>query len=502
MKKTLILYASIILTIGFLALLMNSSWSTFSFITFPRGLHIILESLISILMFLIFLSAYKLHSKTQDDRFLIVSGGFLVGLILNVIHIFTVPTFPFDNLSFINIQKNPTLVYLSMSWLIQPLAIYYAIIYRSKLACECVHRIKIYNIYLYIMILLITIPLIIYYFLPNYLTNLYVFAHSLEFVNYAMYLMLAAIIMELRLSSKEALLDKLVLGLLILGLSGIFYINPMLLPARAVFAHTFQALGSLLILLGLPKIQTTAASFRIKDELIAYLSLILILFYVAIVALTSSIFNIIFPQSAGYIFIEVLLLFQLIVYAFSTASWNKVASLYISAERERSMIRILESMHRGANPVIIKNTVVEEISKDLGVDKCFIVLFDEEGHLYFNRYIESLPSKTLADFDDLDEDENRFKKFMGAFKNIEINFSKLEDYISQHSLKGSSIESMLNELSLKSLYTIPIRFNQKTLGYLIIHFTSAYRELNADDISYLNKMATQIGISIGKQENN
>lgn len=502
MKKTLILYTSIITIIGLFSVLMNYPSVILPPIEFPRGLHIILESLISILMFWVFLSAHKLYSKTQDDRFLIVSGGFLLSLILNAIHIFTVPVFPFDNLSFDNIQKNPTLVYLAMSWLIQPLSIYYAIIYKSKLACDYVHKVKIYNIYMYILILLIAAPIMIYYLLPNYLTNFYVLAHSLEYINYTIYLMLAVIIMNLRLASKEIFFDKFVLGLLLLGLSGIFYINPVEIATRGILAHIFQVLGSLFILLGLPKIQTTAASFRIKDELIAYLSLILILFYVAIVAVISSIFNIIFPQVSGYIFIGVLLLFQLIVYAFSTVSWNKVAGIYISAERDRALIRILESMRRGANQVIIKNTVVEEISKDLGADKCFIVLLDEQSNLYFDRYIESLPSKTLSDFDDLDEDENRFKKFLEVFKNIEINFYKLEDYISERTLARTSAEKILKELNLKSMYTVPISFNKKTLGYLILYFTGKYKELNSDDMAYLNKMATQIGISIGKQKNN
>lgn len=502
MKKTLILYLCMILIIGLLAILMNFPLRIFSFIEFSRGLHITLESLILFIMFLIFLSAYKLYSKTNDNRFLIVAGGFLISLIFEVIHVLTVPMFPFDILSFNNIQKNPTLVYLSISWLIQPLVIYYALLYRSNIASEGIHKIKIYNIYTYIMILLIAIPLIIYYFLPNYLTNLYVFTHSLEYINYAIYLMLAAIVINLRLSSKEIFSNRLILGFLILGLSGIFYINPMLVPERGIIAHIFQIIGLFFIFSGLPQIQTFSTLFRIKDELVAYLSLILILFYTAIVSVVSSMFNVIFPQSSGYIFIEMLLLFQLIVYAFSNVSWNKVASIYISAERDRVMIKILESMRRGANAVIIKNTVVEEIIKDLDADKCFIVLFDEQNQsFYFDRYIESLPSKTLADFDDLDEDENIFNKYIEVFKNIEINFYKLEDYISERNLEGTSAEKILKDLNLKSLYTIPISSNKKILGYLIIYFTNEYKELNADDIAYLNKMATQIGVSIAKQRN-
>lgn len=503
MKKTLILYFGMIFTICLLALLMNSPLQIFPFLEFNKGLHVALETTISIFMFLISLSAYKLFAKTEDNRFLIVAGGFLLSFMLNIIHIFTVPVFPFDTLSFINIQKNPTLVYLCMSWLVQPLAIYYSLIYRPNLACKGNHRIKTYNIYAYIMILLIAVPLIIYYFLPNHLTNFYVIAHSLEYVNYAIYLILAVIIMNLNLSSKGFFFDKFMLGLLIIGLSGIFYINPMLLPEREILAHFFQLLGLVLILLGLPQIQTISASIRIKDELVTYLSLVLIFFYVAIVAVISGIFNIIFPQVSGYIFIEMLLLFQLIVYAFSTVSWNKFAGVYISAERDRALIRILESMRRGANPIIIKNTVVEEIRKDLGADKCFIALIDEQNQsFYLDRYEESLPSKTLANFDDLDEDENRFKKFVDVFKNIEINFYKLEDYISERILKGTSQENILNELNLKSLYTIPINFNKKTLGYLILYFTTKYKELNMDDITYLNKMATQIGISIGNNKIN
>lgn len=499
MKKTVILYICIISVICLLSLSIHIPLRYFYPIEFSRGLHVVLESLISVLIFLIFLTARKLHSKTQDDRFLIISGGFLLGLILNVIHVFTANSFPFDSLSFNNIEKNPSLIYLSMSWLIQPLAIYYALIYRSKIACECT-TMKVYNIYFYLMVILLAFPLIVYYFLPNYLINLYILTHSMEYINYAIYLMMAAIIMNLRFSSNEAFFGKLAIGLLILGLSGILYINPSSIPAGGILAHSLQAAGLFFILIGLPDIQSAAASFRIKDELVAYLSLILIMFYVVVVAMVSSIFHVIFPQSSGYIFIEILLIFQLIIYAFSNESWNKVASVYINAERDRAMIRILESMRRGASSAIIKNTIVEEIIKDLDVDKCFIVLFDKQGKsLHFDRYIESLPSKTLASFDDLDEDENMFNELMEACKNIEINSYKVKDYIINHELKGSPTEQILNKYNLKSLYTVPIDFNKKILGYLILHFTKGYKELRPDDISYLNKMAAQIGITLSKK---
>ena len=195
--------------------------------------------------------------------------------------------------------------------------------------------------------------------------------------------MLASILISARFGAKEHPINKLIVGLLILGITGLFYINPMLLPIKEIFAHVFNSLGLLFILLGLSELPDLESSLRVKDKLAANLSLLLILFYVVFISLISASLKIIFPQD--------------------------------------------------------------------------------------------------------------LKK---VFNNLEINFSNVERYIKNYSLEGTPIKKLFNDLNIKSMYSFPINYEGKLLGYLILQYKKDYKKMSTDDLSFLEKMAKQIGIAM------
>lgn len=501
MKKNINYYIIMILAIACLTLLGNTQFGFLSFIEFSPKFHIAIETVSSLLLLLIFLTSNKLYSKTNDERFLILGYGFLAGLLFNLVHIFTMKVFPYDNLFFNNIENNPTLVYLIFCNLILPLSIYVALIWKSTLFVETKDKVKskILNTYLYAFLVLAVSPVLFYYFLPQFLHQIYIIMHALEYVNYALYLMVASILINSKINSNQPFLNKFVGGLLVLGLGGLFYINPLLLPINSISAHIFQILGFLLILLGLSELPNLSSSLRVKDYFVAYLSLLLIAFYIVFVPIISGSLKIIIPQSAGYIFIECLLFFQLIIYAFSTISWNKIANKYLAAERDRTLIRVFESMRRTSNPNIIKNIIVNEINNSFHPDECFIVIYNQETNsFYYDKYLKDLPSKTLGNFEDLDKDAAEFEQFQNTFNNIGISFSNINEYIERCSLKGTPQENLLKEYNIKSIFSIPINYNDKLLGYLILQYKYEYKDFSEDEILFLTKMAAQIGIIMNK----
>lgn len=500
MKKTVIFYVLMILTIAFLAGIGDMQFGIFSFIKFSHKLHIIMETVNSLLLVLIFLAGKILYSETKDERFLILSYGFLAGMLFNLVHIFTLGTFPYDNFFFDNIERNPSLIYLQFSNLILPLSIYFSLMYKSSFSDMqdnlAVKKINVTSFVYFFLFLTIT-PLIFYYFLPQFLNQAYIIMHTMEYINYALYLMTASILINSRISSNQCPLTLFIGGLLILGLGGLFYINPLLLPANGVFAHLSQTLGLFLLLLGLFELPSLSFLLRVKDDFVIYLSLFLISFYIVFVPLMSGLFHIITPQSAGFIFIEFLLFFQLIIYAFSTISWNKIASRYLSAERDRALVRVFESMRRISNPNIIKDTIINEINNSFQPDECFIVIYNQESNSFeFDKYSEFLPSKTLVNFEVIDNEALEFEKFQDTFNNIEISFSNVDEYINRCSLKGTPQEKLLKEYKLKSLFSIPINYNNKLLGYLILQYKNMHKDFTADDFSFLNKMTAQLGIAM------
>lgn len=543
MKKIIVLYIFMILSIAGLALLMNMQWGVFSFINFPRGEHIAIEGANAILMFLVFLVGNYTYSKTQDERLVILAGGYLVGAIFNCIHIIVATAFPYDLLSLENIQNNPNIIYLLMSNLILPLAIYFALMHKPSQPQRHNFRFKVYSIYSFILLALLILPLLSHSFSTEVMYKFNLIMHSLEFINYSLYIMLAFIVINIRQSSNVTFFPTFTTGLIISGLGGLFYINPSLMPINEVLAHTFQDIGLIFILAGIPLLRTYAKYLRFKDELVAYLCLMLIAFYIVFISIASIVFHIIFPPFSAFIFVEFILIFQFIVYlmankltqpltniitslgnyipgkepiiipvirhdeiglltekinATERLSWQKILEVSQMAERERSIIRVFETMRRISDPNIIKNTIIEEINNIFNADRCFIALYDSaNGIFYFDKYAQYLPSKTISNLDGVHEDDLEFKQFNDLFEsNIEICFSNVEKYIAKNSLQGTPQASLLKEQNIKSCCSVPIYYSNQLLGYVILHYTNEYREFSKEDLTFLETMAKQIGIVI------
>lgn len=495
MKKTILAYILMILSVAFLVPLMNTYLQIIPINYFPRPTHIVLEIIITLLMFLIFLFSNRLYSQRKEERLAIVAGGFLIGAIFNVVHIFTMQEFSYDMLSLANIEKNPMLVYLLFANLILPLSIYAALIYKPFGRTTNNFRFKIYNIYFYIFIAMLVVPLLIEFVFQGFAHKFNIMVYSLQFVSYSLYIILASIFLSIRYSFRQACFPVFTLGLFTLGLGGLFYINPLFFQRNEFLAHVFQIIGLGLIFQGVSCIRVLPVLLKYKDEFIAYLFLLLVAFYVLFFPLSSAIFHVIYPQNSAFIFVEFILIFQLVIYIATTISWQKVTALYISVERDRSLIRVLESMHRISNQNILKDTIVNEINNDFSADRCFIVNYDKHKNYYFyDRYSENLPSKTLVNFDNLDAEELELERFIYTFNNINICFCNADEYIHRCSLKGTPQENFLKEYNLKSVYSIPIKYNEELLGYLILQYKNDYREFNKNDFEYLQKMATQLGI--------
>ncbi len=501
MRKTLVFYFLMILSIALLAGISDMQFDISSSVIFSRNLHLLIESVFFLSILFVCIKSKSLYAKTKDNRFLVLAYGFLFGLIFSVFHAVFMDVFPFDNLFYENIKKNPILVYHMIANLIFSLTIYGALLYKSKPVEGESHEKPIsIQPYLYGFIALLILPLFVYYFIPQILMRVYAAISVLQYINYAIYFMTAAILINSRINNNQSPINTFIAGLLLLGSSGLFYINPLSIDINGIFAHGFQVLGTVLIVIGLKDFTSLAISLRIKDELIAYLSLVLVAFYVAVVPVVSGVYKVIIPQQAGYLFIEWLLLFQLVIYAFSSISWKKVTSIYNQAERDRTLVRVFESMRRVQNQSIVKDTIVSEVSKVFNPNECFIVIYNSDSNnFYYDRYSEKLPSKTLTDSGELDKHSADFQEFQNTFHNANINFACIDEYLGECSLKGSPQEKYLNDRDIKSLYSIPIDNENKLLGYLILRYKNECKSLSHDEVIFLNKMAEQIGLLINSQ---
>lgn len=546
MNKIVIIYVLTIILIAILAISMNSPIVMFPNVSFPLPLHIILEGTISILMFLIFLVSNYLFLKTDDERMVIFAGGFLIGSVLNTIHIITVKAFPYDLLSLANIQNNPTLVYLLFGNLILPLSIYFALTHKPSKIPHKTFCFKIYSIYFLTFLALTTLPFLVNNFSPNFVKDFDLLINSLDFINYSLYITLAFIVINIRQSSRATFFPMFTTGLIILGLGGLFYINPSLLPVNEILAHIFQLIGLLFILFGTRLLVTYSKYLRFKDELVAHLCVVLIVFYIVFVSIVSALLHVMLPPISAYIFIEFILIFQFIVYlianevtrpitniidilskyspekefieipiirndelgelsakinAVSKLSFNKILEISKFAERKQSEIRIFEAMRRISNQDIIKNSIIDEIKNALKADRTFIALYNStDDSFYLDKYIENLPSKTLFDFKDEHQEERIIRRLNELLKNsLELCFSNVNEYITKNALEGSTRARVLRKYKIKSCCNMPIYYSGNLLGCLIIQYTKGYVELDKVDLAYLKTMAAQLGVVINNQ---
>lgn len=546
MKKTIILYVLMMLVIALTAILMNKQFEIFLFIQFSKNLHIILEGTNSLLMLSIALVSNHMFSNTKNEKLLIIAGGFLTGAIFNTIHIANINYFPYDLITVANLENHPSIVYLLIGNLILPLSLIWALIHKPTQQKPEISKLKIYSFYFFMFIILTIGP----YFITNLTSNLRyefnIIAHSLEFINYSLYLMLAFILFNIRHSSNQTFSPTFTIGLIILGLGGLFYLNLSSTQANEILAHIFQGVGLAFILASINKFLIYSSNLRCKDELVVYLCVLLIGFYVGFISIVSAIFKVVFPPISSYIFVEFILIFQFCAYLISNYLTQSVINImdalneyvpgheYISipvirndefgkltnkineitllsvqkikeitniAKKETSLIKIFESMQRVSNPDIVKNSIIEEIKREVNPDSVLIALYNKDDDtFYLDDYANALPSRVLKEPEDKENEKIIIEQLNEYLKNsLELCFSNINDYIAQNSLEGTEREKILKKHNIKSCCNIPIYYAGNLLGCLIVQFKVNFAVWDKLDINYLKKMAIQLGTVIDKQ---
>lgn len=546
MKKTIFLYLLTIIFIVLIAALMNTEIEVFSFIKFPKWLHIVLEGTNSLLMILIAIASNHMFSKTKNEKLVIIAGGFLIGAIFNTIHIINVNHFPYDIISLESLQVNPSTIYLLIGNLIIPLSILWSLIHKQTQQKPEIFKSKVYAFYTFMFIVLSLCPYLIYHSSPTLIYKFNIIAHSLEFINYSLYLMLAFIVINIRYSSHQTFFPAFTVGLIVLGLGGLFYLSLNYVQANEILAHILQLTGIALLLGSIDKFLIYSSYLRFKDELVAYLCLLVICFYVGFISIVSAIFHVILPPISAYIFVEFILIFQFSIYLISNQvtkpitkiidalneyepgqeytpipimrndefgmltnkinevtllSSQKIKDVANIVARENSLIKIFESMQRISNPNIIKNSIIEEIKREINPDSISIALYNKDtDSFYLDDYTNALPSRVLKEPIDTETEKIIIEQLNEYLKNsLELCFSNVDDYIKKNNLEGTEREKILKKYDIKSCCNIPIYYAGTLLGCLVIQYTTKFINWDILNITYLKKMAIQLGTLIYKQ---
>lgn len=282
-------------------------------IPYPVSSHRLTEGLVSVILFLIFFRANNIYSKTNDKRMAIIAGGFLVAGFLNLFHLAVANHYPYDVLTVQNFQKNPFVFFLWIEKLIISFSLFIAIFYTGSPNKTSINfRRLTYIIYFGIVFISILLYQIIFNLLVGKIIyRLMLAGETLPLIISALYLITAFIYADMRLSINKKIFSTFIIGLFILEISELHYINPDYL--YGLVSHILKLVGFMLLLIGIKDIQISNVLY-LRQKLLAYQTLFLIFAFLTLVSLTSAVFDIKFPFYSSDIFIEFLLISIIIQY--------------------------------------------------------------------------------------------------------------------------------------------------------------------------------------------
>jgi transcriptional regulator with GAF, ATPase, and Fis domain len=130
--------------------------------------------------------------------------------------------------------------------------------------------------------------------------------------------------------------------------------------------------------------------------------------------------------------------------------------------------------------------VVSEIGRMMEVDRCDLLQLTNDGELKINnewRREEAIPSSlgTVIPID--------LEKLAGK-----IDLSKAIPIADIGEINEPAIKFLAKALETKSLLIVPISLNQKVLGLLGLHMTTAVRRWNDEEVAFLESIARHLAI--------
>lgn len=167
-----------------------------------------------------------------------------------------------------------------------------------------------------------------------------------------------------------------------------------------------------------------------------------------------------------------------------------------TATRENLLRRITETIRSSLDINKIKNTIVEEISKSLDANRCFIIEYDKAEDKFLpveNEYLSSEDIKSAIGFD-LNKEAKELEDMNRKGK--EVILPDVEKFLEENNLHNTPAEKHFKEYSVKSGFSIPFFYKEDMLGLLVIHYTTHKKSFTNDEVELIRTLASQIAIAL------
>lgn len=164
-------------------------------------------------------------------------------------------------------------------------------------------------------------------------------------------------------------------------------------------------------------------------------------------------------------------------------------------EKEILIRKIVRKISDTNNIDEIKNYIVTKVGKGLNAARCFIQEYDFENKKSIavqNEYLMSAKFKSIKGFN---EQSNLAEE--SSAKELFIYDS--EKYIGKNKLEKEADGKRFEEYGVKSGFSLPVKYNDKVLGVLIIHFDKTHA-FNDEDIDFARTVTDHVGIALNQAE--
>lgn len=180
------------------------------------------------------------------------------------------------------------------------------------------------------------------------------------------------------------------------------------------------------------------------------------------------------------------------------------AKLYESekqvSERELTLRKTIDILRSTLNPEEIKKSFVDIISNYFDTDRCLFLDINKETNEASPFEIEKLKSNEVKSLLGVDPQEAfvEFQQRLKQGKNIII--PDLEKIVTKNKLQDHKSIQKLKESDVKSDYGLSVKYENKVIGMLILHFTTKQRSLNKDEFTFLKILRDEVGIALHQAE--
>lgn len=170
------------------------------------------------------------------------------------------------------------------------------------------------------------------------------------------------------------------------------------------------------------------------------------------------------------------------------------------SQRESFLRKTIEVIRSTLDVEEIKKIFIDMICEHFGADRCLFVDYDKDKNKFLPFKYEKLTypaAKSLIGID-LEQDFAEFCEKLKRGKNIIIK--DLEKILLRKNLPNYKSIQTLKNSDTKSDYGLYIKYTNRIMGLLIMHFVKGTRVLTKEELDFLKVVRDQVGIALYQAE--